>query len=281
MLRLTGVLLALALPSAALAWGGEGHRVVATLAYERLTPQARQTVDRLIAAAPQEGTPACAVGSVQDAATWPDCVRGAYRARFAALIPRHFEDRPLCGTATKAQFCKDGACVSEEVKRALGVLRDRRRSVVDRLIALEEVEHFVGDMHQPLHMTDNGDRGGNAVQASLPGGMTANLHHVWDTELVVDALGSDETRAEATLRPLVQANAASWARSNVNAWAAETHLVGVAVAYGRLPRPPPCGGSAPFEALGQDYVDATVPVVRQQLGRAAVRLAVVLNAALG
>jgi len=194
-LTLSMVVLLTALPSAVLAWGGEGHRIIAALAYERLAPNARQAVDRLI--------------------------------------------------------------------------------------ALEEVEHFMGDMHQPLHMTDNGDRGGNEVQASLPGGETANLRHIWDTTLVAAALGPDEAQAEAQLRPLVAANAATWSRGDLNAWASETHLVGVQVAYGRLPAKPPCGGPAPFQALGQDYVDAAVPVVREQLGRAAVRLAIVLNEALG
>lgn len=130
-------------------------------------------------------------------------------------------------------------------------------------------------------MTDNADRGGNEVQASLPDGRTANLHHIWDTDLVVAALGSDETQAEATLRPLVTANAASWTTGDVNAWAAETHLIGVSVAYGKLPASPFCGRAAPFEPLDQAYVDAAIPVVREQLGRAAVRLATLVNAALG
>jgi hypothetical protein len=42
------------IPAHALAWGAEGHRIIAALAYERLTPAARQTVDQLIALAAKD-----------------------------------------------------------------------------------------------------------------------------------------------------------------------------------------------------------------------------------
>ena len=274
-------LLSLTLPATARAWGGEGHRVVARLAYERLTPTARAEIDRVIAGARAESTPACPVASVEDAATWADCVRGQRDPVFSRLTPLHFEDRPLCGSETKASFCPEGQCVSEELKRALAVLRDRRRSDVDRLVALEEVEHFTGDMHQPLHMTDNADRGGNQVPVRYPGeGQPTSLHHVWDTELVVAALGAHEKQAEAALRPAIDQSAPIWSRGDVNAWAAETHLLGTSFVYPRLPSPPACGRQADLQDLGPVYIRAAAPLVRQQLGRAAARLAVLLNAAL-
>ena len=64
---------------------------------------------------------------------------------------------------------------------------------------MEEVAHFVGDMHQPLHAADNNDRGGNSSHVMVQG-HASNLHHVWDTEVLENAVGGDETAASETAR---------------------------------------------------------------------------------
>lgn len=56
--------------------------------------------------------------------------------------------------------------------------------------ALKFLVHFVGDLHQPLHCADrDGDKGGNARLVMYPGQKRAvNLHSVWDTYLLKDAM---------------------------------------------------------------------------------------------
>jgi len=49
--------------------------------------------------------------------------------------------------------------------------------------ALRLVIHFVGDLHQPLHVADNGDKGGNRRHVIFRG-HPDNLHWVWDTGLL-------------------------------------------------------------------------------------------------
>ena len=100
--------LLLVLPATrAAAWGSEGHRIVAALAYDRLTPRARETVDTLIAHSAEQGTPSCPVATLMDAATWPDCVRPLHQ-RFDYLAAMHYEDVPLCETPPKVGYCPDG-----------------------------------------------------------------------------------------------------------------------------------------------------------------------------
>jgi hypothetical protein len=83
------------------------------------------------------------------------------------------------------------------------------------------------------------------------------------------------------LEPLVAANAEAWSRGDLDAWLAETHALAVSYVYAKLAKPPACGAPAPEQAISQAYLDGAAPVVRLQLGRAAVRLAKVLNEALG
>lgn len=46
--------------------------------------------------------------------------------------------------------------------------------------------HFIGDAHQPLHLT-NRDRGGNSDQVVFEG-RKMNLHSLWDTGLITKAV---------------------------------------------------------------------------------------------
>ncbi len=61
----------------------------------------------------------------------------------------------------------------------------------------------MGDLHQPLHASDNHDRGGNEVRVVL-NGEYKNLHAVWDTD-VVEALGDDPGTVAATLEGQITA----------------------------------------------------------------------------
>jgi hypothetical protein len=265
-------------PQQAFAWGPEGHRIIAHLAYERLTPRAKAAVDALIARSAEQDTPTCPVTSLEDASTWPDCVRPLH-ARFDYLAVMHYEDVPYCGTAPKAVYCPDGKCIVDETRRAIAILKDRRRPASDRVQALEEVAHFVGDMHQPLHAADNNDRGGNEVHVQVLG-HASNLHHVWDTEILENAIGTSEETAEAALRPMVAANASRWGSGDLDNWLAETHQLAVTYVYPKLSQPPVCGAPAPPQTISQAYLDSAAPIVRRQLARSAVRLAVVLNQSL-
>ena len=265
-------------PHHAFAWGPEGHRIIAHLAYERLKPKAKAAIDALIARSAEQDTPPCPVASLDDASTWPDCVRPLH-ARFDYLAVIHYEDVPYCGAAPKSVYCPDGKCITDETRRAIAALRDARRPAKERLQALEEVTHFIGDMHQPLHAADNNDRGGNEVHVQVLG-YASNLHHVWDTEVLENAVGTSEANAEAALRPMVAANASRWSSGDVDSWLAETHRLAVTYVYPKLSQSPACGQSAPAQTISQAYLDGAAPMVRQQLARATVRLAVVLNQAL-
>jgi S1/P1 Nuclease len=265
--------------SPAHAWDAEGHRIIAHLVYERLTPKARAGIAALIAHAGEQGTPSCVVRTLEDVSTWPDCIRPLH-GRWEYLAPMHYVDIPLCGTAPKAVYCPDGRCVIDETKRALGILKDPKQSPVARLQALEEVTHFVGDMHQPLHAADNNDRGGNDVHVIVEG-HPSNLHHVWDTEALETAVGKSEAAAEAAIEPLIQRNAKAWSQGDLNSWLAQTHQIAVAYVYPKLAQPPRCGLPAPDQTISQVYLDGAAPIVREQLGRAAARLAGVLNRAIG
>src|SRR5690606_18021833 len=156
-------------------WGGMGHRVIARVAASRLSPATRREVRRLLGNE-----------SLAKVSTWADEVR---RDR-PATAPWHYVNIPIYDSVYRPErVCRDG-CVISALEQQLALLADRSLPRTERAEALKWVVHLVGDMHQPMHVGDRGDRGGNDTRITwdtLPG----NLHGLWDTGLLL-ATGLDE-----------------------------------------------------------------------------------------
>ena len=272
------LLLAIFSSEPAIAWGSVGHRAIADLAYGLLSAPAETEVQKILTAGTAIDLPSCNFGSFEDASVWPDCVRGRNVTAFRYLRTLHYEDRPLCGAGSEATYCPDGACLTKAITTAISTLRQRGATAAERAVALAELVHFMGDLHQPLHMADNNDRGGNSVAAFYPNHKAVtNLHAVWDDALVKAAIGYRGQRADEVSEQ-IRLHGKEWKGGNVVGWASESHKVAVQYAYGALPTRQICGSpSATPEVLDEGYVDVTTPVVEEQLAKAAVRLAATLN----
>ena len=204
--------------------------------------------------------------------------------------PWHYDDIPVCETAPPFD-CANGNCATAAIERAERTLRNRRATDQARVRALARLIHFIGDIHQPLHAADNGDRGGNEDRVIYLGQATYrtqdgssrpnNLHGVWDTPLLAAALGTDQSASRDEIVREIERHAGAWAQGNAHDWAAESHRIVVDFIYVRWPEPLRCGRPASVPVIvDQAYVDAAAPIIREQIARASVRLTVVLERAL-
>lgn len=265
----------------ALAWGDLGHRITAAIAERRLTSSAREELSRLLRSSDLMATPLCPVSTLGDASVWADCVRSLYRPRFSYTARWHYVDVPICGTFDLPRVCPDGQCVVAQLARWRAVLADRSEPPRRRVEALMWVTHLNGDLHQPLHVGDNGDRGGNAVAVSIDGreGRGVNLHSVWDRDLV-EKLVQREGGADAFVDHF--ARSMDPPRAPIAERARESWGAARGLAYPSLPDRVSCGAlPTSVEQLGVAYERLAEPVVRWRLGLAGVRLASMLNEALG
>mgnify|MGYP002622975760 CR=1 FL=1 len=255
------LLVALAAPPAAgetpIRWGPVGHRAIAMVASDQLTPAARRAVTALLSRE-----------SLADASTWPDSIR---RDR-PETAPWHYVNISVLDSVYRPErHCPD-RCIIEAIDRQVAILADRRRSDADRRDALRWVAHLVGDLHMPLHAADRGDRGGGDVRLTFEG-RRYSLHGLWDSGLI-DALGHDDASLAAAIRDDLRQHGdrAVMARGDVVAWAMESHAISRNLVYHALPQ---------SLELDRGYLDIVRPALRLQLVRASVRLAAVLNRALG
>ena len=127
----------------------------------------------------------------------------------------------------------------------------------------------MGDMHQPLHMGDNGDRGGNQ-RAVIFLGHATDLHKVWDGEMIDSSVVNQDEYFEPLRKRMGSLDLRALEAGTVVDWAMEGHRIVVEHAY-RLPRD---------GRIGRAYVRANRPIIDRALIAGGVRLAKVLNEAL-
>jgi hypothetical protein len=274
-----------ATPQLALAWGYEGHRVIAGIARYYLTPEASQRMDALLAT----DTDGLTDHDMASEATWADRYRSAGRSETG---PWHYVDIELSkpdlnsacygfpALASAASSGPQDDCVVHKVEEFQAELANPKTAPAERLLALKYLLHFVGDIHQPLHASDNHDRGGNCVLVALGGPRTTNLHSYWDTA-VVTALGRDpDELARKLSAKIARADKASWERGNPRSWAEESYEVARQSVY-TLGSSPGCDRDRAPVSLPASYHSAAQTAAAIQLEKAGVRLAVLLNRALG
>ncbi len=279
-MRLLLTLLALLLPSPALAWWEYGHYTVARIAEETVRPATRAQIRRLIARSAVLETPTCPIRSIEDASYWPDCVR-QLRERFSYSFPWHYQNVDVCKPFDQASACRDGNCVSAQIERNHKLLADKSLPVRERLMALAFLAHFVGDLHMPLHAGDRGDKGGNDFAASygLIAGR-ANLHSIWDGYLAERGISTPAAGARGILAALMPAERDAMRGGTVTDWAREGWEASRTYAYGTV-MADPCGPKPETRpVIGEAEVRTLIPVIRTQIARGGLRLGRLLDEAL-
>lgn len=287
---LLGCVLLCAAPTAR-AWGPEGHEIVALIAQHEMTPTAHKAVDALLATDTSDLT----AHDIASEAVWADVWRdaggdldGGHHHRTA---PWHFVNlelnrpnlrwacwghKPLPAGVPASQG-PWRSCAVDKINQFEAELASPHTAPHERLLALKFLLHLVGDLHQPLHAADNHDHGGNDVRVSGLSRRVERLHHAWDSTFVRD-LGRDPQTVAAELETRIKpADIQRWQRGTPEDWAWESYHIAKDDAYGKLPRRG-VGGIYRLDGAYRRMADADVA---QQLSKAGVRLAWLLNRALG
>jgi hypothetical protein len=270
------------------AWGDEGHEIIALIAQSRLDPVARKNVDALLAA----DTDTLTAPDIAEAATWADRFRDSDRngARRNTRL-WHFVDleldgpdlnqacfgRPALPRGTPAANGPAQDCVVDKIDEFAAELSNPSTDASERIVALKFLLHLVGDVHQPLHASDDHDRGGNEKRVSAAGMRAETLHHYWDTDFVEQLGANPQQIAVKLIAHISASDAHTWAQGNSADWAMESFKVAKDDVYGRLPAPNVRGKVR----LTDFYIAMADRDVAMQLSKAGVRLAVMLNQALG
>jgi hypothetical protein len=197
-------LVALAVPChTAQAWDWTGHRTVARIAWNHMTPSARAKAVALLRQAPADSRIPTLGAQTSSAirarelfvttATWPDLVRSGTLAKYSNPA-WHFSDNFWKVDNGKVISVPNPVADTADAGRKLAafanLLTSHTGTAAEQAIDLAWVLHLMGDIHQPLHTSSRvssaspqGDRGGNAFPVTIPPYPDGNLHSLWDDDL--------------------------------------------------------------------------------------------------
>lgn len=267
------IVIALALVAftgSARAWGNTGHKIVCEIAFRLAAADTRAAVRKLVRSDTEFDT-------FSEACTGPDNPHTRGSEHFINL-PRDSK-----GLTSEDKCPQAEKCLLTAIRNDAKVLASKSERPKVRLVALKFLGHWVGDIHQPLHVSFEDDRGGNNI--TVDGNCSGKLHSTWDTCLLEDALGTDVSEAATDLIDAITPEMMTeWTASDHPMdWANESFAIAEAAKtkyctmHGKSCDGPESGNVT----IDAAYAKVNQPIIKKQLQKAGVRLARMLDVAFG
>ena len=234
------------------AWGATGHETTCAIAERHLTRKAKHHISKAL-----DGK------SIVYWATWMD--NASHTPEFAYTSTWHYANIDENETFETAAVEPKGD-VLRAVEDQIALLKSGKLTKDEEALALKMLVHFVGDMHCPMHMGHKSDKGGNRWQLQFFN-QGKNLHSIWDSGVIDNAHKWSFDEWASQLDRVSRKEMAEIVKGTPRDWGKETYLIA-----GQIYASTPVGSK-----LSYDYVNEWAPVAEQQLLRAGLRLAYILN----
>ncbi|MFY0688313.1 MAG: S1/P1 nuclease [Cyclobacteriaceae bacterium] len=250
MKRILLIALAILVVQSAFAWGQTGHRIVGKIAENHLSKKALKHISQIL------GTE-----SLAEVANYMDFIKSDKQYRH--LSPWHYCTIPNGKTYHEAGIPEEGDAI-QAIDQFIQELKSKRFSMEDEAFALKCLIHLIGDIHQPLHVGNGIDKGGNDVKVEYFWN-SSNLHRVWDSG-IIDGQQYAYSEYVDWIDHVEKPKIFEWQNTSILDWANESKSVRAQV-YDF-----PENGK-----LNYQYNFNNIALVNQRLRQAGIRLAGVLN----
>jgi len=237
------------------AYGKHGHSAFCEAAYQLAQPQTQQRIDALVAKHPSYVN----FGSL---CSWADDIKSDKKWDWAK--PHHYVNFPRSEAKVQAEDCPvEGGCILSAIQHHYNVLKHDSTDWQ----ALAFLAHFIGDLHQPMHVSFADDLGGNRAQLTYFEEPT-NLHRLWDTNMLLRRGGEDSlAKAKQLIDGVAPQSAMVVTPSQTLKWANESAAITRRI-YSNYRE---------GQELGEAYTSQWAPVLEQRMQQGAQRLAAILD----
>ncbi len=232
-------------------WGPTGHRTVGKIAEKNLSKRAKKKIDKIL-----KGK------SLAFVSTYGDEIKSD--RKYSKFYTWHYINMPLDATYGDVKVNPKGDLVTG-INTCIAVLKNDQSPAEDKAFYLKLLVHLVGDLHQPMHIGQKEDKGGNTIQVQWFGKGT-NLHRVWDTHMIEEWNMSYLELAD-NVDYLSKKQIKTIQKGNIIDWVNEVHKLSN-VAYASVKT---------GENLKYRYSYDHFGTVRTQLQKSGLRLAKLLN----
>ena len=239
------------------AWGPKAHQVVGHVAEHFLQPEVKIILQQKFN-----------IKHLAQVAVWADDVRKSRGQK-----PWHYSNiKKGEWLYLKERDCPRGNCVVERIKYFHQTLKNRDLPGKKHREAIKYLVHFIGDIHQPLHLGNQSDRGGNRINILFRGDST-NLHALWDSGIIASRAWRAKKYSRFLTHRINDEDVSEWSDSTLVDWANESRRFALEFAYkvkkGRSVK------------LTKAYLERANEIIDLRLSQAGVRLAKLLNETLG
>ena len=232
-------------------WGPTGHRTIGEIATGHLTKRARKKVEKLL-----DGHTLAYVS------TFGDEIKSD--KRYDKYYTWHYVNFPM-GARYEDSRKEEKGDIMTGMEHCITVLKDENASKEDQAFHLKMLVHLIGDLHQPLHVGLAEDRGGNDIEVTWHY-KKSNLHRVWDSEMI-ESWNMSYTELEQNIRELSTEQIRLIESGSLLDWMYDSRKLAERV----------YASASPDDKLGYRYSYDHLGTVMEQLRKAGIRLAKVLN----
>ncbi|MCG8311039.1 MAG: S1/P1 nuclease [Cytophagales bacterium] len=204
MKRLIPLLLCLTISSSSFGWGQTGHRVTGRIACNHLSKKAIKRIDRILNG-----------HSIAMVSNFMDEIKS--EPKYDSLGPWHYCTIP---DGQKYSGVPEEGDVIQAIKKYIRILKSKELSKEEEAFSLKCLIHLVGDIHQPLHVGNGTDRGGNDVEV-IYFWEPSNLHRVWDSGIIDRQNLSYREYTEWIDRPTKE-QVDQWKNDDIMTWVKES-----------------------------------------------------------
>ena len=232
-------------------WGKTGHRTTGEIAQKYLTKKAERRINQLLNG-----------HSLAFVANYADDIKSD--SLYDKYYNWHFVNFPFEATYESHPKSEKGDII-QGIDRCVNVLKNANSTQEEKVFHLKMLVHFIGDLHQPLHVGMAEDRGGNDLQVQWFKNGT-NLHRVWDYHMIDDydmsyteLSDNADTLSKYQLQNIQQGSVLDWmydSRTLCKQIYADIEV---------------------GQKLGYRYMYDYTSMMRSQLQKGGIRLAVLLN----
>ena len=239
------------------AWWETGHKMVCDKAYELLTPSTIQIVDPLIKE----------IGSFGEACLWADWIKADERKETRSW---HYINLPDSEQNIYKAQCPENGCLLFSLHEQIAILKDSSTSTQNKKEALWFIGHFIGDIHQPMHIGYPHDRGGNDHLLEFADGRQTNMHSLWDGQIIehMELIHNKNYFSEKVDQKISQFLNVFHA-NEIESWAQESRNLAMQESVGYRDNE--------LKVVTNEYMENHFDIIHERIALGAIRLSKLLN----
>ena len=251
MKKISFLILAIVVSTNSFGWGSTGHRIVGLIAEQHLSSKAKKNIEKILG-----------FETLAEVSNYMDFIKSD--ATYRHMSPWHYATIPDDKTYQEVGTPEEGDVIVT-IQRLMAELQTKNFTDKDEAFALKCLVHLIGDIHQPLHVGNGDDKGGNDIKLEYFW-QSSNLHRVWDSEIIDGQKYSYSEYVDWINHP-TEEQLEAWSSLNVLDWANESKKAR-SQCYNSMPE---------SKKLSYRYNYDNIKLVNQRLLQAGIRLANVLN----